>query len=201
VLTGLTIPANGDTGKPLTFAAAASDVWSPVQSIDWIFGDGGPVQGAQVTHTYGGVGGNLTVSVTASDSLGNATTATRPIRIRDRTRPVLSRLRMIRRRFAVGRARTPLSAVKRGSAFRFRLSERAKVTIRIDRRVGRRYRKVKTLTRRRRPAGANRVPFSGRLKSKPLAAGRYRATLRAADRAGNRSRARRITFVIAPRTR
>jgi hypothetical protein len=204
VLSGLSIPASGDTGKPLAFAAAASDVWSPVQSIDWTFGDGGPVSGAQVSHTYGGVGGNLTVSVTASDSLGNATTATRPIRIRDAIRPVLSRLRMTHRRFAVGRARTPLVArrVPRGSAFRFRLSERAKVTIRLERRVGRRYRKVKILTRRGLRGGANTLRFSGRIKRKALPPGRYHAKLRAVDRAGNRSRPRITTFVIsAPRTR
>ena len=59
MLGGLSIPASGDTGEPLVFAAAASDVWSPVQSIDWTFGEGGPVSGAQVSHTYGGVGGNL----------------------------------------------------------------------------------------------------------------------------------------------
>ena len=138
------------------------------------------------------------MSVTASDSLGNATTATRPIRIRDAIRPVLSRLRMTRRRFAVG-GRGPLVAgrVRRGSAFRFRLSERARVTIRIDRKAGRRYRKVKVLTRRGLRGGANTLRFSGRIKRKALAPGSYRATLRAADRAGNRSRARKITFVIA----
>src|SRR5829696_2157560 len=184
MLSGLSIPARGDTGKPLAFAVAATDVWSPVQSIDWTFGDGGPVPGTQVSHTYGGVGGNLTVSVTASDSLGNATTATSPIRIRDTIRPVLSRLRMTHRRFAVGRARTPLVArrVPRGSAFRFRLSERAKVTIRLERRVGRRYRKVKTLTRRGLRGGANTVRFSGRIKRKALPSGAYRAKLRAVDR-------------------
>ena len=203
-LTGLSIPATGATGRPLTFGVSATDVWSPVQSIDWTFGDGGPVSGAQVSHTYGGVGGNLTVSVTASDSLGNATTATSPIRIRDTIRPVLSRLRMTHRRFAVGRARTPLVArrVPRGSAFRFRLSERAKVTIRLERRVGRRYRKVKTLTRRGLRGGANTVRFSGRIKRKALPSGAYRAKLRAVDRAGNRSRPKKTAFVIsAPRTR
>ena len=196
-LTGLSIPPTGATRKPLTFAVAASDVWSPVGSIDWSFGDGKTASGAQATHAYGGAGGSFSVGVTATDSLGNATTASGPTRIRDATRPLLSRLRMARRRFAVGRGRTPLSAVRRGSAFRFRLSERAKVTIRIDRRASRRYRKVKILTRRGRPAGQNRVAFSGRIKRKALAAGPYRATLRAADRAGNRSRARRITFVVA----
>lgn len=126
---------------------------------------------------------------------------------------------MTRRRFAVGRARTPLlgSRVLRGSAFRFELSEPARVTIRIERKLrgrrvgrscrvksrrGRRcsvYRRVGVLTRRSRQQGANRVPFSGRLGRKALAAGRYRATLRAFDAAGNRSAARRFGFTIVRR--
>jgi hypothetical protein len=40
------------------------------------------------------------------------------------------------------------------------------------------------------------VAFSGRIKRKALAPGRYRATLRAVDAAGNRSRPRRTSFVI-----
>jgi len=198
-LRGLSIPA-GVTRQLLNFSVTPIDVWSAVQSVEWSFGDGATAAGAQAAHAYGGTGGRFDVGVTATDSLGNATTGGGPIRIRDKTRPVISRLGMTRRRFAVGRARTPLSAkrVPRGSAFRFRLSERAKVTIRIDVKAGRRYRKVKSLARRGRRAGQNKVPFSGRIKRKALAPGRYRATLRAVDRAGNRSRPRRTAFVILP---
>jgi hypothetical protein len=198
-LSGLSIPAAGATGVPLAFGVAATDVWSPVQSIDWSFGDGSTGSGAQVSHTYGGAGGALTVGVTATDSLGNGTSLSGPTLIRDAIRPVISRLRMARRRFAVGRARTRLSARRtpRGSAFRFRLSERASVTIRVERRLRGRYRKVALLRRRGLRTGANTVRFSGRIKRRALAAGRYRAKLRAVDPGGNRSRPRKTSFVIA----
>jgi hypothetical protein len=148
------------------------------------------------------VGGRLTATVSASDSLGNVSTASGVTRVRDTARPVLSRLRMAPRRFAVGRKRTPLVAkrVPRGSKLRFRLSEPARVKIRLERRArrGRRagYRKVAVLTRRRQKTGANTVRFSGRIKRRALAPGSYRASVRAFDPAGNRSRARRVTFTI-----
>jgi hypothetical protein len=134
---------------------------------------------------------------------------------------VISRLKMTRRTFAVGPKSTAKRAAKRrkpGSAFRFRLSERANVTIRIarvlpGRRVGKRcrrptgklvrrrpckrYRNVATLTRRNRRAGGNVVSFSGRIGKRALKRGRYRATLTAVDGARNRSKPRRITFRIA----
>jgi hypothetical protein len=45
-------------------------------------------------------------------------------------------------------------------------------------------------------AGANAIPFSGRIGTHPLASGRYRATITATDPAGNRSDARRASFTI-----
>ena len=204
-LSGLSIPAGGDTGQPLTFGVGATDVWSAVQSVGWSFGDGAAAPGAQVTHTYEPAGGSFTATVTAVDSLGNATSGSGTTLIRDTIRPVLSRLRMARRRFAVGRARTPLVArrVPRGSAFRFRLSEPATVKIRIDRKLlrgGRTvYRRVAVLTRRRQRTGSNRVRFSGRIKRRALRRGAYRATLRAVDATGNRSGARKTSFSITQR--
>ena len=198
----LSIPASGKTGQALTFGAGATDVWSSVQSIGWSFADGSTATGTPVTHTYRRVGGRLTATVTASDSLGNVSTASGVTRVRDTARPVLSRLRMAPRRFAVGRGRTPLVAkrVPRGSKLRFRLSEPARVTIRLERKArrGRRvvYRKVAVLTRRRQRTGSNTVRFSGRIKRRALAPGSYRASVRAIDPAGNKSRTRRVTFTI-----
>ena len=103
------IPASGKTGQALTFGVSATDVWSSVQSIGWSFADGSTATGTPVTHTYRRVGGRLAATVTASDSLGNVSTASGATRVRDTARPVLSRLRMAPRRFAVGRKRTPLS--------------------------------------------------------------------------------------------
>ena len=201
-LNDLSIPSAGRTKQPLTFSVTPTDVWSPVQSVDWAFADGSGAPGSQVTHTYRRVGGRFTATVSATDSLGNTSGASGVTRVRDTERPVVSRLRMARRRFAVARGRTPLVAkrVPRGSAFRFRLSEPAKVKIRIEQRVkrGRRavYRKVAVLTRRRGRTGKNSVGFTGRIKRRALAPGAYRATIRAVDAGGNSSRARRVAFKI-----
>lgn len=143
----------------------------------------------------------------------------------DRVAPVLSAFSLSRTRFRVGASRTPVSArVSRrarrapaGSAFRFRLSERAAVRIAMDlalprRRVGRscrrpsprlrgrrrctRYARAATLLRGNRPAARNTIPFSGRVGRRALRTGRYRATITATDRARNRSRPRSATFTI-----
>jgi hypothetical protein len=125
----------------------------------------------------------------------------------DRTRPTISKLSLSRRRFKVGQ----------GTTISFRLSEAATARIVIDRpeagrRVGGRCRPAKRSLRKRarctryvqvgsllkrnlRP-GAQRVRFSGRLGSRALRAGVYRATVVATDPGGNRSRAARATFRI-----
>jgi TolB protein len=140
---------------------------------------------------------------------------------RDSVSPVISRVGMTRRRFAVGRNPTPISARRtpRGTAFRYSLSERASVKIVIERahrgvrvklRCKPRPRKItrrRACTRfkavgslRRRPAiGAVRAPFSGRIGRRALRPGRYRAVLRATDAAGNDSKAARVAFKVVGR--
>jgi glucose/arabinose dehydrogenase len=136
----------------------------------------------------------------------------------DHQAPTISALRMQRRRFAVARGATALTAaVRRGTAWRYTLSEAAQVAIRIDRllpgrRVGRRC-LAATRARRARPrctrallrgtlrrtgvrAGRRSTPFTGRLGRRALALGRYRATVTATDAAGNVSRPRSITFRV-----
>ena len=113
----------------------------------------------------------------------------------DTTAPRISRLRMTRRRFAVGRRRTPLTArARRGTAFVFRLSEDARTTITISRRP-QPVRRVAARTR----VGINRIAYTGRIRKRALRPGRYRATLRAIDAAGNRSAPRRATFTVVRR--
>ena len=78
----------------------------------------------------------------------------------DTTAPFISRLRMTRRRFAVGRRRTPLTArTRRGTAFVFRLSEDARTTITISRKQRRR-----VVLKRRTRAGTNRIAYTGRTR-------------------------------------
>jgi hypothetical protein len=128
--------------------------------------------------------------------------------------PVVGPISMLRRRFAVSPRRTPVSARRkpRGTAFRFALSEDARVTVAIQRALrgrraddrcslragrGRRctvHRHVGSLARTL-AAGTARVAFSGRIGRKALRPGRYRATVRAIDTAGNAARPRTIAFV------
>ena len=128
---------------------------------------------------------------------------------------------MARATFAASRRATAVIARRRpppplGSVFRFTLSERSTVTLRIERqatgrRVGRRclpatlrlrrrracVRYLRTGTLTRRLAGGRRaVAFSGRIGRRALAIGRYRVTVTAVDAARNASRPRTVFFTI-----
>jgi uncharacterized delta-60 repeat protein len=124
------------------------------------------------------------------------------------------------KRFRVGRGRSAFGARKRrrapvGTTIRYRLSEAARVTIRVDRalRGVRRGKRCLKPTKRRRgkrctrfvrvgrlvresPQGKSRVPFNGRIKRKALRRGKYRFVLQARDAAGNRSGTRRLNFKV-----
>lgn len=54
----------------------------------------------------------------------------------------------------------------------------------------------RTLVRENLAAGKRKVDFSGRIGHRKLGAGLYRASLRAVDMAGNRSKLKRISFRI-----
>jgi len=108
---------------------------------------------------------------------------------------------------------------KKGTTFRYTLSEAATVKIAISQRLAgrrkgkrcvaptRKLRKAKkctrvaargTLTRTSRQ-GKNSVAFSGRIGSRKLSPGSYQATLTATDAAKNTSRGKTITFRIVKR--
>ncbi|MGI8946310.1 MAG: hypothetical protein ACR2GL_08750 [Thermoleophilaceae bacterium] len=155
----------------------------------------------------------------------------------DRTAPVIRAAAVRPRRFVVGpvmgrvrpragravparsTARRRGRRARRGTSFRYRLSEPARVRFAIARlvrgyRVGGRCRRQRRSSSRRRPcrrvvrvggfsqrgqAGRNRRRFGGRLRGRRLRPGIYRATLRARDVAGNRSRPRRVGFRVLRR--
>jgi hypothetical protein len=132
---------------------------------------------------------------------------------------------MTRHRFAPQRRRPAASAsgaraVPRGTRFRFRLSERARVTITIARvlpgrtvRIRGKSRCAKPVRRNRRArpclrirkvgtlrtaghAGRDGMRFSGRMRGRPLPRGRYRATIVARDALDSRSQPRSVGFRI-----
>ena len=108
----------------------------------------------------------------------------------DRVAPrFVGRVRAVPARFRVRR---------RGTSFRYRLSERATVTVTIQRRSrGRRWRRIGAF-RARAAAGANRTRFRGRLGRRKLKPGPHRALLRAVDDAGNVSRRARVRLTVLP---
>lgn len=135
--------------------------------------------------------------------------------------PVLSALRITPSTFRLSNGLTALDArAGRGTRISYSLSEAATVTLTVERvrrgrrrqgkcsttaRRGRRCRKfvrAVTLTRRS-PAGNTTIAFSGRVGNgaiqRTLPRGTYRVTARAADPAGNASRAVRRSFKLVKR--
>jgi hypothetical protein len=117
---------------------------------------------------------------------------------------VISRAQLTRSRFAVGARVTPIAAaVARGTTIGFTLSEPARATLRIDRRVVVRkrtrrlvrYRRAGMLTRSGR-AGRRKVVFTGRLGRRALKRGSYRLTIAARDAAGNPGTSRVLRFTV-----
>jgi hypothetical protein len=152
----------------------------------------------------------LTVHTITMTDLAGAVSAPMAIQIKDTHRPVVSKVKLTRKRFAV-------SGRKRGTTLSFSLSEAATVRIAIQRRHSgrrkggrcvaptRKLRKAKKCTRyvtvgalsRSGRAGTNRVAFTGRLKGRALARGSYRFSITATDAAGNAaSRAGTSAFTV-----
>ncbi len=80
LLTELSIPATATAGRPVAFSVAPLDQLSGLGSTTWSFGDASAASGASVTHTFANPG-TYTVAVTATDTLGNATTQTGEITV------------------------------------------------------------------------------------------------------------------------
>ena len=132
------------------------------------------------------------------------------------TRPTISRLAETNAVFAVARTSTPLqgrtasASHKRGTVFSFRLDQPATVTVVISdkrqvprapqprtRGKSRCSETVATLTRSAH-AGVNKLPFSGRIRGRPLKPGDYRAVFAATNASGS-SDPRTLRFRIVAR--
>jgi hypothetical protein len=81
-LTALKAPTEGQVGASLAFSVSPLSVWSTVVSTTWSWDDGSPeTSGTSVTHLFD-TPGTHHVSVSATDTLGNLTTATRTVTIK-----------------------------------------------------------------------------------------------------------------------
>jgi hypothetical protein len=210
------VPSRAVVGQSVVFAASPFDTWSGV-GANWNFGDGTPdASGNSVPHVFERVG-DFTVTLTATDGLGNTSVATRSVTVTstDHKAPKVTHLRLTRARFAIAKRATAVSAVgaHRGTTIRFTLSEPATVRLYIKRvltghRRGKRcsakagsgrpcsvYRAAGKLVRSGRK-GARKVPFTGRIGAHALRPGHYRLSVIAKDAGGNTSKPARARFTI-----
>ena len=96
-------------------------------------------------------------------------------------------------------SRLEVKLARRGFKVSYRLSEAARVTFRVERKRGARFRLVKGRFTKAGRAGANSFRFSGRLSGRRLSAGRYRLIARAVDPSNERSATLRTRFSVLPR--
>jgi hypothetical protein len=203
-LRAVSVPVFPEAGTPSTFSVNPVDVWSPIASTLWTFGDGQQAGGPLVSHTYA-TPGLKTTSVTSTDSLGNATTDVEDSEVKpDKTKPVVSKARLSRKKFRAA-ARGASIATKVGTTVRLTLSEPAGMRFRVERCAKvrkhkcRRYKLVKGSFSKAGKAGSNSVRFTGRVRRKKLKPGMYRLRIQCVDKAGNKSKFKRLPFRIVKR--
>jgi PKD repeat protein len=81
-LSAIVTPAAVEVGAAAPMSAAATDLWSS-STVAWDFGDGTPATGGSVSHAYAAPG-DRTVTITATDAVGNTTSQTRAISVTPR---------------------------------------------------------------------------------------------------------------------
>jgi len=146
--------------------------------------------------------GVFDVSVTGRLDNGQARTGVAKLTVRDRQKPVLSKLKAKPKRFKAATRRKP----KRGTNVSFALSEAASVRLTVERcakRAGKRkrgrcvrWKALKGGLTKPGAQGANTVRFNGRLRGKALKAGGYRLVVTPTDGARNVGKLARVAIVI-----
>jgi hypothetical protein len=190
-------PDSVAVGEAASFSSAGSADPDPGDSLTfrWTI-DGEAVDGADVSRSISHAG-RVAVSLTVSDRSGLSATASRTVDVLPGpvvappggagAPPALSGFTINPHRFRAGRH----------AAFRFKLSESARVRIAITQSGGRlrQSRRTGTLARSAH-SGSNRVGFSGRVGKRRLKPGRYVAVVRATDAGGRVSSKRAVKFTI-----
>jgi hypothetical protein len=82
ILSSISVPGGVEAGAAAAMGAAITDTWSAA-TIAWDFGDGATATGGSISHSYA-TPGDRTVTVTATDAVGNTTSQTRPISVTPR---------------------------------------------------------------------------------------------------------------------
>jgi sugar lactone lactonase YvrE len=180
-------PATVAGGKKVTFdASGSSDPEGLERRYAWDLDGNGSFEtpggtSPTISHSYSGTT-TFTARVQVSDPHGASAVAGAPVSV-DSIRPVITGLTV------------------RASTITYRLSERARVTIKLQRKKGRRWRVIRVL-RQNGVAGRNRLRAptrAGVARHRPRI--RYRAEAVAVDRVGNRSRPARLRLSARAATR
>lgn len=200
-LSPVSIPSGTTTGQPTTFSATALDAWSGPGTLAWTFGDGFSASGPSVSHTYAAPG-SYTVTVTATDAVGNTRTSSGTITVTtaapvtppvftppvvsspvNTPMPVLTRVSLTKKTIHV----LGSNAKPRASKVRLTLNTPARVVI-----VLKRTRKLegKAITAKLTstlPAGGSKVKLTSKVGRKKLKPGTYKVTVRASNTTGRTS--------------
>lgn len=203
-LRGASIPASGTAGVPVSFSVSPLDVWSPLASTSWSFGDGGSAAGAAVSHTYA-ASGTYAVVLSSADTLANSTSATASIAIAPAfvapSAPALSNVTQTHRRWREGSGKATLTRRRArkppiGTRFAFTVDQTVRVELTFTQRVHRRTLTRGTLGYLARQ-GSRRLAFQGRIGNRRLPLGAYTLLMTAVNTAtGLRSRTQTLRFVI-----
>jgi glucose/arabinose dehydrogenase len=158
--------------------------WTAATTFAYQWAIDGSVHAAGTTYRprNADVGHLLGCVVTATNSDGSRLALSADVRVADHTPPKLAALTL-----------SP-AAFRKRAIVRFRLDERATITVTVQR-IGRGH-KISGSRRVRGKPGVNRFAFTGRIGGHSLAAGRYRLVLRARDRHGNLAKPVRVRFSI-----
>ncbi len=70
------------TSETAAFVVSATDAWSDQTEVTWTFDDGSSETGDGATHSFASPG-NYTITATATDSVGNRSSATLPVTVSD----------------------------------------------------------------------------------------------------------------------
>ena len=179
----------GTAGSAVPLAVSTTD-WSEPVSVAWSFGDGTSGSGPSTSHVYAAAG-TYAVSVTATDAVGNSSTATRQVSVgaaapaKDTTAPVLSRAKLKPKQLPTGK----------GARLKVTSTEAGRLVGEVQRKKNGRWNDVgeKSWSLR---AGANDRSFYGKAAQRRLASGKYRVLLTATDAAGNVSAEVRLRFRV-----
>jgi hypothetical protein len=177
------IPITAGTGRPVTVSIKFADLWSGLSgSPSWNFGDNTPdVSGTTVTHTYSHPG-TYFISVSATDGLGNQSSAN--YRITVKKPPRLTKVKQSAKRWTKSA----------GDTFSFKLSENATITLVFTKKHSKHPAGRESFTRK---AGRNKVHFHGSLpRHRRLGPGTYTVTIEASNAFGSTRKS--LIFTIVP---